>query len=635
MASYLLPRHGGRAMGLYLSEQIEPKILKDLVDRTINSQALPLQSFNRQQKSQGRKQVLNGVSNTLQSRLAPGPTKVSGGDYRRVVLPMFTWDEEHVSPLLADICPPIEDQIVPDIPAPILKILAGYGSGAICTQGLARHLITFNECDATDRLQPQSEAEYFPWGNEKNWQQTLASPLTASKHLDVVLEVVQRGKLASEKGIAENAYLPDSHSKVRPLAEMYNVINLPPDIGEQIFVPLLHPNLKGHPLFKRPSWKLQQFKLDDYLDKVQLEQATLEERRKFWRWLRDNRKGLTRNNALRRIAGLPVWPSIDHSLVVLGELCEPSNKRVAIAMGNAIQRPSSEILKSGLVKTAGRGLLAIRSLPTEDEVREFLSARLQRFPHERPLTGEERLEFQKFENDMAFLASVRQIREALIRLSDEHAVALASDGYLRKPSELVRNEGSTARLHLPKRHIIDRSQKKLDQLKGWAPQQNPTSNQIVNAFIEDSSRAGAHEQRLKVYLEQAKREGVEPVGLYRVPCIPVNGVLCSPSELALPGDQISGVGGRPLYHSREGSVRRYKGSTRALELLVECLLAWIRYTSSNGSLSRARRLWPPTWHRYYATSLTSKGRGHGVNSILTFRLYPWNTVPMDTNYLPK
>ena len=520
MASYLLPRYGGKTMGLYLSEQVEPEVLKDLIDRTINNRALPLQSSARSQDLREREQVM--------SRRLSTPS-------RRVVLPMFTWDEEHISPLLADICPLKEDQIDPQVPTQILKILAGYGSGNVSSKNLALDLITFNERDAIERLQPQSEAEYFPWRDVKDWRSTFADPSIASKHLDVVLEANQRGKLASEEEVARNAYLPDSQLTVRSLAEMYSAVSLPPSLGRQDSIPLLHPSLKGHALFKRPLWKPLQFKLDEYLDKVQLEQATSEDRRKFWRWLRDNRRELARSRALRRIADLPVWPSVDNELVTLEELCEPANKRVASALGNAIRRPSPDILKSGLVKIASRGRLAIRNVPTEEEVKQFLLSRLQKFSREQPLTAKERLEFQKFESEMALLTSVRQIRKALIDLSGEHAIALANDGHLRKPSELVSNEGPVSHLHLPKRHIISRSQKKLNHLNGWAPRHHPASNQIVDALKEDGGRVDAHVSRLQAYLEQTKREGGTLNGLRGVDCIPVNGTLHPPSKLALPG----------------------------------------------------------------------------------------------------
>lgn len=516
MAAYLLPRYGGRAMELYIGDS-PSGTLDDFVNRLVHYRALPLRPSIRQQ---------SGRQGDKSARFILGPRRIARGKTQRVVVPVFTWDSGRISPLLADICPAAEDQIDPNIPTPVLRLLSDNSRDDI---------ITFDESDAIERLQPQLEISCFPWEDTKEWQRALGDASTANKYLDVVLEAIQQGEITSQQDVAGNAHLPDDKSIARPLAQMFSAVSLPPNLNGQPAALLLHPKIRRHALLKRPPWKPKTFTLDAYLNESQLETASWEERRRFWRWLRHNRRELTRSRALRRIADLPVWPSTDHSFVTLEELCEPSNKRVATAMGNAIRRPSPEILQSGLIKVAGRGRLAIRNIPTEKEVEHFLSSRLQRLSREQSLTSKERLEFQKLESDMALLASVRQIRKALIDLSDEHAGALANDGYLRKPSELVRNEGPTARLHLPTRYIIDRSQKKLDQLPGWEPRQFPTSDQVVETLKEDSARVDAHVWRLQAYLEQAKREGVAPNDLRGVACIPANGTLYPPSELALPG----------------------------------------------------------------------------------------------------
>ena len=124
-----------------------------------------------------------------------------------------------------------------------------------------------------------------------------------------------------------------NQSIVRPLAEMYSAVSLPPNLGRKDSVPLLHSDLKGHVLFKRPVWKPKRFTLDAYLDEAEFEAATREEYRNFWRWLRDNRGELARSRALRRIANLPVWPSVDNVLVTLAELCEPPNSACRVGIG--------------------------------------------------------------------------------------------------------------------------------------------------------------------------------------------------------------------------------------------------------------------------------------------------------------
>ena len=86
----------------------------------------------------------------------------------RIVLPMFTWDRQRISPLLSEICPNDEDQIDSTVPSPILSYL-----GKNCYQpnaGFDDLLTTFDEHDAIERLQPQLEAQHFSWRNESQWQ---------------------------------------------------------------------------------------------------------------------------------------------------------------------------------------------------------------------------------------------------------------------------------------------------------------------------------------------------------------------------------------------------------------------------------------------------------------------------------
>ena len=450
-----------------------------------------------------------------------GPRKSSCG-VRRIVLPMFTWDKERISKRLSEICPSIEDQIDPTVPAPILRLLAGNKSNS---------LITFDEDDAIARLQPQTQAEFFPWANEAEWQKTLGNPLVTKKYLDIVYEVVQKGFPQTGQEVVQNVYLPDVSSTARPLTEMFSAINLPKNLGRRASAPILHPGLRDHRLFKKRGWKLRSFTLDRYLDAEQIETASLEDRRSFWRWLRNNWK-IVKPRTLRRIADLPVWPSDSGGLLPLDALCKPHTFRVASILGDTLHRPSPEIMKVGLVKKTGKGRLAVRRVPTTKEISEFLSARLHGFPRDRSLTSEERGRFHEFELDLKSLAAASELRKSLTELSDTYGVALAGDRTLKPPASLVRSEG-LSRLYLLARHIIDRPSKELDGIQGWKPSPRPTSAQIVDTLREDGERLDAHVPRLQEYIKQAKREDIQPDGLRDTPCIPVEGELYSPGQLAL------------------------------------------------------------------------------------------------------
>ena len=516
MSSYLLQRHGGRAMELYMASpgDAEDETLNDLVERTIDRRALPLADR------------VSKVSKRIR-RIALGPRKISAGTLRRVVLPMFTWDQERIAPLLSEICPGEEDQINRTVPGPILSCLVN-----------KTDVITFDENDVAERLQPKLEANYFPWQDKFEWQAALGNPSVAKVYLDVLYETIQRDKLESESEVIQNTYLPDERSRARPLVGMFSAVNLPPNLGQQEYVPLLHPELQGHRLLRKRAWKPKPFRLEDYLDKAQLETASLLERKSFWTWLRDNWRTVKRRQTLIRTANFPVWPSANGSLLPLDSLCEPRSPRVASVMGNAIVRPSRELLKVGLVSRAGRGRLTFRHTPSFQEFEEFLIEHIDRFARDRKLTANERREFHKVEKDLAVLASsTPRLKEYLGELDKDYRCALDKGGSLRAPGELVRDAGGLQRLNLLDEHVIDRPISILDRIDGWKPRTAPSADQIVDTLQGDGARFDAHVPRLQEYVRQSKRESIEPVGLIDVPCIPVEGKLRSPNEIALRGSR--------------------------------------------------------------------------------------------------
>ena len=535
MACHLLHRYGGKAMELYIDDPSSPddEVLKDLISRTVNKRALPLQSKKTRASTKSEPIPLGTRRRTL-PRLPLGPRRTATGSIRRVVLPMFTWQKDRISPILSEICPSSEDQIDRSVPGPILAYIREHFSDDDVFDD--EPFMTFDENDVIERLQPQLEAVYFPWDGEFGWKKSLGDVPTAKKYLDVVYESIHRKDIKSESAVAQNAYLPDEGYEVRPLGSMHSAVNLPSSLPERQAVPILHRDLQSHPLLRRKSWKPNPFTLDDYLDLASLEDAASEDRWAFWEWLRDNTKRV-KDQQLRKIKNLPIWPSDDGQLAPFNDLCDPRRRRVVSILGDAIQRPSIEILKAGFVNKSGTGRLKFREEPTHDEVEDFLWTRTDAFPRKQPLTTAEREAFHRFERDLATLSSSPRLRKILTDLSKEYATALSQDGTLEPPGELVRVEGALQELHLPYRHIIDRPARELGRIQGWKLRVNPTTDQLEDALREDGGRYDAHIPRLQEYVKQAEREGVKPNGIRDLACIPFNGALFRPSQLALRGRQ--------------------------------------------------------------------------------------------------
>ena len=216
MASYLLHRHGGKAMELYLTGPggSDDEALSELVKRTLDRRALPLAG-----------KALR--ASTRLKRVKLGPRKTSSGDLRRIVLPMLTWARDRISPHLSEICPNDEDQIDRTVPSPILSYL-----GRNCYQpndGFDGLVTTFDEHDAIQRLQPQNgtgailpveganQSGKQPWVIRQSLEPTWTWPIRQFKKMNWSLG--QR--------CAENTYLPDARCTAQPLADMFNAVNLP------------------------------------------------------------------------------------------------------------------------------------------------------------------------------------------------------------------------------------------------------------------------------------------------------------------------------------------------------------------------------------------------------------------------
>ena len=526
----LIPRHGARVMNLLVDpEGSDQAILRKMVELMLDAGVFPLARH----KPVIHRQKKRIKPKKRKTAFRFGPSRTSQDYTRRIVLPMFTWEEDKISPLLATLCPSDEDQIDPLVPRQILKLL---GDGD--SEGWDENHITFDEEDVVQRLQPKLEIDSFPWSNEEEWKETLRNPSIACLYLDVLMAIYEDGPGIDDKtfkSLLENTYLPDTTPTAIPITDLYAGLNLPTSLPTRDIPPILHLMVSSHRIFRKEDWKRPRFTFNKFLERANLSEADEKTRILFWQWFKSSWRSVKEKpkDPWMNLAILPIWPDKSGSLQTISTLCKPPRKRIASILEGSLKIPHPEVLKIGPVKRAKRGILRIRSRPTESEITDFLNRSLLDFPEDGALSDDERMRFHSHESDIAELAIDRTIRTYL-RNTPENAIALSRSGYIRPVRELIRLNSDTVALHLLEEDIIDRKPNILDRIDCWRPRDFPSSEQILKTLKQDSSRYNALFQRLKAYLRAARHEHKDDVkeDIINVECIPDGGRLYAPGVLA-------------------------------------------------------------------------------------------------------
>ncbi len=142
-------------------KEAHEETLLEMVELMLDAGAFPVLKH----KPMVQRNKKRSQNKKLKASVQFGPSKTRGGRIRRIVLPMFSWEDDKLSPLLAQLCPPNEDQIDPSVPSPILRLL-----GNNDCEGFYDNHVTFDEKDVIHRLQPRHETGYFPWNNDDEWK---------------------------------------------------------------------------------------------------------------------------------------------------------------------------------------------------------------------------------------------------------------------------------------------------------------------------------------------------------------------------------------------------------------------------------------------------------------------------------
>ena len=174
------------------------------------------------------------------------------------------------------------------------------------TPGFGQKFITFDEDDVFDRVTAEGN-NYF--GEIEAPESEFSDPNIAQAYLDLIQVAIKEEQFDAEKedALMEALLLPDVCGEATAFSDLYSNVSVPSDIPALRLPPILDPVLGRHALLKRRKWKLEKFKMAEFLDGGALQAASEQTRRMFWKWLcRNERRIVTRDRA--KLADLVIWP---------------------------------------------------------------------------------------------------------------------------------------------------------------------------------------------------------------------------------------------------------------------------------------------------------------------------------------
>jgi len=513
LRDYLVVRYGGGVLRLLLDDvSPAPERVLEMTERLLAERAIPV--FDKRRR-----------------RFRFGPRRSAQGMVHPVVVPSFTWASQKIQPALQALCPEEFDQVDSKVPEEIVGLLARKSVGEKSLSGWTETRVRFDEVDVLERLQPRTKSAYFPWLDEQTWRRTLGDPNVARTCLDVIVATCEQKPMSLEEvsTLRSNIHFPDTTCVARPLSEMFLRTRLPLALAPLRMPPLLHEHVGAHRLFKKRPWHLKPYTFTDFLELIDFEAETESSRRKLWSWLRKNSASVPRA-CWPRLAKAPIWPASDGHTYALSQLCLPRDRRIAEVLSRVLRLPTRGVVHFPRLRWGGRSGLVLRAAITAEEVTSFYLQRLKRFPPDRPLSDAETDQFRSFERDLVVLASDTKIASLLSR---QPSLTLGRDRILHPPAELHIETPEIAALFLDPSDVIDRSAGPLDTV--FPARSRASTEAIIKALRVDAAHTGALISRLAALLDSLRREGQNDVPIASVVCIPHDGSLFAPGDLAFKG----------------------------------------------------------------------------------------------------
>ena len=491
------------------------------------------------------------------------------------VVPALSWAEDAIHPPLCLLCPSREMQLDPRTHPQIIRLLADCN-----TPGFGEDFFSFDQNDVFDRVTGLGK-QYF--GTIANSEREFCDPLIARTYLDLIKLALDEEVLedSKENALVGSLSLPDVHTRVASLSDLYSSASLPSDIPDLQLPPFLHDTLVAHPLFRRKKWRRPKYTMDRFLEGGVLQSASEETRRQFWKWLRRN-QGNIGPRTRTKLADLSIWPDENGRLCRISDLCYPRSRRVATVLGDAVRRPHEQVLSSGLASAGGKARTSIRRVPSEQEIEEWFETRMAGFKTGSTPNASGTIELGRFENDLAILLGDTAIAR-LLKATEVMLPALAQDGSIQSRNFLVRPNRSNDRLALPDRFLLKNPKhaEALDKLSSALSE--PTAAMLLDAWAEDPVNFSALHARLIRFFSVTVSGDDERHRLTEMLIIPLHGQPRAPAELAFKGNRgdywgawKTRISGKGLSQDKQARYRA-AGVTSALPNTVtsRAFFAWL------------------------------------------------------------
>jgi len=164
--------------------------------------------------------------------------------------------------------------------------------------------------------------------------------------------------------------LPTSDGNEHPWRNVTICASPPPPIDGVQSPFTLHSALSNLRLLREGPLRVQRFRLDNYLSRLDFNRAGKSARNAFLRWLK-KQHGRLRPATLSRIAEYPIWPGTDGEHYPLNAFVSPRSEKLRSIMCGVVPQPSDALANFPGLRGSSRGALYLRKLPSEAELRRW------------------------------------------------------------------------------------------------------------------------------------------------------------------------------------------------------------------------------------------------------------------------